>query len=277
VANSDFRTLPLAKVAQGINFSDPSTLFGVELTKSLRGKHKKGRQMERAAGMHIRAYSPSTLLGRPLNDIELKFAKGQLFVAGSMEIPLPRRRVAIVGSREASAESLADAEAMVKTLTKGGVIIVSGLAKGIDSAAHKTAIKSGGRTIAVLGTPLNRAYPRENTELQDEIIKHHLAISQYEIGSVVRPSNFILRNRTMALIADASVIVQAGESSGSLSQGYEALRLGRPLFIWKSLMESSLKWPKEMVKYGAMKLSDPNELFENLPSSKSLVEIKSVS
>ena len=77
----------------------------------------------------------------------------------------------------------------------------------------------------------------------------------------------------MALIADASVIVQAGESSGSLSQGYEALRLGRPLFIWKPLFESSLKWPKEMVRYGAMTLSDPKELLENLPSKKSVLEI----
>jgi len=77
----------------------------------------------------------------------------------------------------------------------------------------------------------------------------------------------------MALIADASVIVQAGETSGSLSQGYEALRLGRPLFIWTSLFESSLKWPKEMVKYGAMMLSDPKELIENLPSSKTILEI----
>jgi DNA processing protein len=229
--------------------------------------------MEKAVGLDIRAYSPSSLLGRPLNDIELKFAKSQLFVAGPMEIPIPRPRVAIVGSRQASTESLADAEAIVKTLTKGGVIIVSGLARGIDSAAHKTAIKSGGRTIAVLGTPLNRTYPPENAELQEEIIKHHLAISQYKIGSVVRPSNFVLRNRTMALIADASVIVQAGESSGSLSQGYEALRLGRPLFIWKSLLDSSLKWPKVMLKFGAMRLSDPNELFENLPSSRKLVEI----
>jgi DNA processing protein len=229
--------------------------------------------MESTQGKKISTYAPSALLGRSLNDVERKFAPSKLYAAGSMQIPLPRPRVAMVGSREATPKSVADAEAIAKTLTRESVVIVSGLAKGIDSAAHKAAIDSGGQTIAVLGTPLDRVYPQENAQLQAEIIKHHLAISQYEIGSVVARSNFVRRNRTMALIADASVIVQAGESSGSLSQGYEALRLGRPLFIWKTLFESSLKWPKEMVRYGAMTLSDPKELLENLPSKKSVLEI----
>jgi DNA processing protein len=152
-------------------------------------------------------------------------------------------------------------------------VIVSGLAKGIDASAHKAAISSGGRTIGVLGTPLDRAYPQENAQLQAEMARNHLVVSEFRIGSVVMRSNFIRRNRTMALVADASVIVQAGESSGSISQGYEALRLGRPLFIWKSLFESSLDWPKEMARYGAMELSDPKELLENLPSRKSVLEI----
>jgi len=194
-----------------------------------------------------------------------------------MRIPLPRPRVAIVGSRQATPQSLAEAESIAKTLTREGVVVVSGLARGIDSAAHRAAIESGGQTIAVLGTPLDKVYPRENAELQAEIIKHHLVVSQYAIGSIVKRSNFVRRNRTMALIADASVIVQAGESSGSLSQGYEALRLGRPLFIWKRLLESPLSWPKEMVRYGAMELSDPEELLESLPSKRSVLEISPVS
>ena len=233
------------------------------------------RVMQNVGKKDISTYAPSVLLGRSLNDVERKFAPRKLYAAGPMQIPLPRPRVALVGSREAAPKSLADAETIAKTLTKEGVVIVSGLAKGIDSASHKAAISSGGRTIAVLGTPLDKVYPQENAQLQNEIIKHHLAISQFEVGSVVARSNFIRRNRTMALVADASVIVQAGESSGALSQGYEALRLGRPLFIWKTLIESSLKWPKEMMRYGAMVLSDPKELLENLPSKKSVLEISS--
>ncbi|MDG6925616.1 MAG: DNA-processing protein DprA [Nitrososphaerota archaeon] len=229
--------------------------------------------METAFGEKISTITPNELLGRSLNDIEQKSSPEVLYVAGPMKVPLPRPRVAIVGSRQADAEALVDAESIAKALTREGVVIVSGLARGIDSAAHRAAINSQGKTIAVLGTPLDKVYPSENAELQADIIKNHLAISQYRIGSVVTRSNFVRRNRVMALVADASVIVQAGETSGSLSQGYEALRLGRPLFIWKSLFESSLKWPKEMAKYGAMMLSDPKELLENLPSNKAILEI----
>jgi DNA processing protein len=227
------------------------------------------RTMERIQKKDISTFASSALLGRALNDIELKNAPDKLYVAGPMQLPLPHPRVAMVGSREANAQGLADAESIAKSLIQDDVVIVSGLARGIDSAAHKTAINSGGHTIAVLGTPLDKSYPHENAQLQSEIIKHHLAISQFEVGSVVSPSNFVRRNLMMALIADASVIVQAGEGSGSLSQGYETLRLGRPLFIWKSLFDSaSLSWPREMAKYGAMRLADPKELLENLPSKK---------
>lgn len=229
--------------------------------------------MERPVGPIISTWEPTTLLGRPLNDIEEKNAPSVLYTAGTMRIPLPRPRVAIVGSRQATAEGLAEAGDIARVLTREGVVIVSGLAKGIDTAAHKATVEASGKTIAVLGTPLDRTYPAENRELQAEIIKRHLAVSQFKVGSEVFPSNFVRRNRTMALIADASVIVQAGETSGSISQGYEALRLGRPLFIWKRLFDSEFKWPKEMAKFGALKLSDPKELLEHLPSKNNILQI----
>lgn len=221
----------------------------------------------------ISTYSPEILLGRSLNDVETKYAPRKLYASGAMEIPIPRPRVAIVGSRRATQQGLDDADLITRMLVERGVVIVSGLARGIDTAAHQAAIRSNGKTIAVLGTPLDRAYPSENAGLQDEIIRRHLAISQFEVGSAVTRSNFIIRNRTMALIADASIIVQAGESSGSLSQGWEALRLGRPLYIWKPVFESSLSWPREMVKFGAINLSDPKDVLESLPSAKSVLRI----
>ena len=230
--------------------------------------------MESASRLDISKYAPSTLLGRPLNDIETKYAPSRLYAAGPMQIPIPRPRVAIVGSREATPRGIEDADLITRILVGKGVTIVSGLAKGIDTAAHKAAIRAGGKTIAVLGTPLDRAYPQQNAELQDEIVRHHLAVSQFEVGSIVRRSNFVIRNRTMALIADASVVVQAGESSGSLSQAWEALRLGRPLFIWKPIFESALRWPKEMVKFGAIKLSDPKDVLQSLPSTANILKIQ---
>ena len=126
-----------------------------------------------------------------------------------------------------------------KRLIENKVTIVSGLAKGIDTAGHKTAIEIGGKTIAVIGTPVNRVYPKENTDLQEEIMKNHLVISQYPVGHKTTPKDFIFRNRTMALISDATVIVEAGDSSGSLHQGWETLRIGRPLFICKSVLENN--------------------------------------
>ncbi len=221
--------------------------------------------MERSAALAISKWTPDVLLGRKLNIVEAKNAPAVLYSSGSMRIPLPGPRVAIVGTRTPDPESVADAKTIVRALTRRGVLIVSGLAKGIDATAHLEAIETGGKTIAVLGTPLDRSYPAENAALQAEIVKEHLAVSQFKVGDKVFPGNFIRRNRTMALIADASVIVQAGESSGSISQGYEALRLGRPLFIWKRLWESELDWPKEMEKFGAIKLSDPKAILESLP------------
>jgi len=218
-------------------------------------------------------FTPVELLG-PLNDVERKHVPSKLFTVGRMEIPIPRPRVAIVGSRKASSESLDAAARITKALSKRGVVIVSGLAEGIDTAAHATAIEEGGRTIAVLGTPLNRTYPAKNWQLQKEIMTNHLAISEFPLGYPIQPKNFVLRNRTMALISNASIIVEAGERSGSLHQGWEALRLGRPLFLWKPIVsDSSLNWPKRMISYGALQLNDPKHVLDVLPSSKRISEI----
>jgi len=229
--------------------------------------------MASSGRLDISTYAPSNLLGRPLNDVEERNAPNRLYAAGPMQVPIPRPRVAIVGSREATPKGIDDADLITRILVDNGVTIVSGLAKGIDAAAHRAAIREGGKTIAVLGTPWDKSYPAQNAELQAEIVKHHWAVSQFRVGSPVYKSNFVIRNRTMALIADASVVVQAGETSGSLSQAWEALRLGRPLFIWKPIFETSLKWPKEMVKFGAIKLSDPKDVLQSLPSTASILKV----
>lgn len=218
-------------------------------------------------------YTLEELIG-PLNDVEKRYAPKQLYVAGQLQIPLPSPRVAVIGSRKASLKGLITASNIAKVLAKHKVIVVSGLAEGIDSVAHNSAIEANGRTIAVLGTPLNKVYPRKNAQLQELIMRRHLAVSQFPIGYPIQPKNFIIRNRTMALIADASIIVEAGNSSGSLSQGWEALRLGRPLFIWSPLMhDRSLNWPEKMVMYGAMEFTKPEEVLDDLPSRQRILEV----
>ena len=147
------------------------------------------------------------------------------------------------------------------------VTVVSGLAAGIDTVAHRTALGMSGSTIAVLGTPLDQTYPKSNLELQERIIASDLAISQFPFSSGVRRENFVLRNRTMALICDATIIVAASETSGTQHQGWEAIRLGRPLFFLESLLERNVSWIGEQMRYGGEPLGDANLdlFFEHLP------------
>lgn len=229
--------------------------------------------MEITEGKKVSSVTPEELLG-PLNDVEQRFAPRLLHVTGDVKHPLPRPRVAIVGSRTASEEGLRAAAQISDLLVRNGVVVVSGLARGIDTAAHKAAIASGGLTVAVLGTPLNRAYPAENYQLQDRIMRDFWAVSQFPYGHRTVPKDFILRNRTMALVSNASIIVEAGESSGSLAQGWEAIRLGRPLYIWKAIFEKkALEWPRKMVEHGAVQLHNPRSVLDYLPPRDSVITV----
>ena len=222
------------------------------------------------AKQYISTLTADQLLG-PLNDVERKYAPVRLYAAGPIQIPLPRPRAAIIGSRKASEKALDVAAEISKTLAKKKVIIVSGLAEGIDTAGHRAAIDAGGKTVAVLGTPLDQLYPNKNALLQAEVMKSHLAVSQFAVGYPIRRQSFVMRNRSMALIANASIIVEAGETSGSLHQGWEALSLGRPLFIWTDLLKSSLNWPKRMLRYGAFELTNPEQVLDVLPSAERIL------
>jgi DNA processing protein len=167
--------------------------------------------------------------------------------------------VSVIGTREVSPVGLRRTQDLARLLVARGIAVVSGLARGVDTCAHRTAIEAGGRTIAVIGTPLDHFYPPENEELQRKIMAEHLAISQFPAGYPAERKNFAIRNRTMALVSHATVIVEAGEGSGTLHQGWEALRLGRPLFLLESLAKrADLKWPREMLGYGAQVLTKGN-------------------
>ena len=142
------------------------------------------------------------------------------------------------------------AQKLARQLVANGVVIVSGLAEGIDTAALTSAIGSGGSVVAVIGTPLDQAYPAKNKRLQEEIYRDHLLVSQFRSGSRVFPSNFPARNRTMAALSDASIVIEASDSSGSLHQAAECVRLGRWLGIAKSVIEDpNLTWPARFLTY----------------------------
>lgn len=213
---------------------------------------------------------PTTLdvLIGPLNEVERKNAPAQVFYAGDPRLLDIGPRVSIVGSRKASPRGLNNARGLAAWLVRNGAVVISGLAEGIDAAAHQGAIDAGGRTVGVIGTPLDESYPAKNRELQELLMREHLVLSQFASGTPVRPPNFPMRNRTMALVSHATVIIEAKEKGGSLHQGWEALRLGRPLFILARLFDDpALKWPKEMAHYGAVALNPRRleEITEYLP------------
>lgn len=211
--------------------------------------------------------SVEELLG-PLNDVEQKYAPNRLFIAGDREILVRGARVAIVGTREPSRDGALRAKKLARLLAGRNAVVVSGLARGIDTAAHQAAVEAGGKTVAVIGTPLDQHYPAENGELQQLIMREHLCISQFPPSYPAQPKNFPIRNRTMALVSDVVVIIEAGVKSGTINQGWEALRLGRGLFIARSLVENqALLWPRDMLNYGARELSEDSisEFLAELP------------
>lgn len=170
-----------------------------------------------------------------------------LYAAGDLDL-LKLPAVAIVGSRKASDEGQRRAARLARELVREGIAVMSGLAAGIDAAAHRAAIEHGGRTIAVIGTALDKAYPSEHAELQQLIYEKHLLLSPFRLGERTFPSAFPLRNRVMARMARATVIVEASDTSGSLHQAAESIRVGHPVFIAESVVtDPTLTWPARLL------------------------------
>jgi DNA processing protein len=171
------------------------------------------------------------------------------------------RSVAVVGTREPSRQALENTDRLVKLLVRDGFTVVSGLAKGIDAAAHTAAIRERGKTIAVIGTPINRAYPKKNATLQEQIANEFLLISQvpiyrYSKQTYVKNRTFFPeRNKTMSALTEATIIVEAGATSGTLIQARAALRQRRKLFILEaSFQNPDLSWPHEFEAMGAIRV-----------------------
>lgn len=181
------------------------------------------------------------------------------------------RSVAVVGTRQASKQGLSRTQRLVKELVKDKFTVVSGLAAGIDSTAHKTAIEENGRTIAVIGTPLSHSYPKENSELQRHIGEHFLIVSQvpvkrYEDQDYRRNRLFFPeRNITMSALTEATVIVEAGETSGALHQARAAIKQNRKLFILDSCFQDrQLTWPGKLESKGAIRVRDYDDIRQHL-------------
>ncbi len=190
-----------------------------------------------------------------------------LYYRGWWDLVDAPKRIAIVGSRNVSEDGVRRTRKLTGLLVKAGYTIVSGLAKGVDTVAHTTAMAYGGSTIAVIGTPITQSYPPENRQLQEKIAEHHLLISQVPICRYADQdyrSNrlfFPERNATMSAIAQATVIVEASDTSGTLAQARAALHQGRKLFILDScFLNPDLSWPRQFEEQGAICVTSVDDI-----------------
>jgi DNA processing protein len=175
--------------------------------------------------------------------------------------------VAIVGSRRASAYGLEISERLAADLAARGVTIVSGLARGIDTAAHRGALAGGGRTIAVLGHGIDRRYPPENHALADDIARHGALLSQFPAGSEPHAWHFPLRNRTIAGLVLGVVVVEAAERSGALITAGAASEFGREVYAVPGRVTSeTARGPHGLLRDGATLVRSWSDIVEELPS-----------
>lgn len=198
-----------------------------------------------------------------------------LFCAGELRPDL--HSVAVVGSRSPSQEGQTFTRSLGAIAARNRVTVVSGLARGIDRAAHEAALEAGGRTVAVIGTSLSVYYPPENEAMQRRIAREGLVISQFWPGSRPTKRSFPMRNATMSAYSALTVIVEASEESGTRSQAAAAVRHGRPLILTRPVVAST-SWGQRYVSdgYDVTVVSTPEEAFgaiqANLSRSSQIVE-----
>lgn len=196
-----------------------------------------------------------------------------LYCTGNLELLNHQACVAIVGTRKATAYGIACADKITGELAKAGAVIISGLARGIDGAAHKAALKVSGKTVAVLGDSLDKIYPPEHKRLAEEIVnKNGLIISEYPDGSQTYKANFVARNRIIAGLSKASVIIEAPEGSGALITADFALDFNREVFAVPGPINSpNSAGTNKLIQDGARPLlssEDVLEMFGLLPLPK---------
>ncbi|MGH3901202.1 MAG: DNA-processing protein DprA [Pseudonocardiaceae bacterium] len=180
----------------------------------------------RAAGLGVHTFRDASY---PAQLREIHQVPPVLFSRGTLGPGEPA--VSVVGSRRASGHSLDWAAEVSAALVSAGITVVSGLAAGIDTAAHTAALDAGGRTVAVLGTGINRVYPAANRDLQERIACEGLVLSQFWPDTAATKKSFPLRNATMSGYGRATIVVEAGETSGARIQARVGVEHGRPVIL----------------------------------------------
>nr|WP_157282201.1 DNA-processing protein DprA [Pelomonas sp. Root1237] len=189
-----------------------------------------------------------------------------LWLQGRREL-LGAPSIAIVGSRNPTAQGGDNARAFARALARGGYTIVSGLALGVDAAAHEGALDADGATIAVVGTGLDQVYPRRNEKLAARLLAGGgLIVSEYSLGTPVLPANFPRRNRIIAGLAQGCLVVEAAVQSGSLITARQAVEAGREVFaIPGSIHSPQARGCHALIRQGAKLVESAQDVLEELP------------
>ncbi len=187
-----------------------------------------------------------------------------LYVRGEI-LPEDHFAVAIVGTRKITSYGRQVTEELSAFLAANGVTVVSGLARGVDAVAHSAAIKAGGRTVAVLGSGVDRIYPPENRAIAEQMMSRGALVSDYPVGTAPESTNFPPRNRIISGLSLAVVVIEAGETSGALITAEFAAEQGREIFaVPGSILAPQSKGTNKLIQNGALPLLTPQDLLQAL-------------
>lgn len=186
-----------------------------------------------------------------------------IFYKGNIKL-LKRDMLAVVGAREATKYGYQVLEELMPELTKRGFVIVSGLAKGIDSFAHQFAISNQGKTIGVVGTGLDICYPKSSGNLQIEMSQQHLVLSEYPKGTSPAKFHFPMRNRIIAGLSSGVLVVEAKKRSGSLITAQQALDYGKDVFVVPgSILDGRSSGCHQLIQDGAICVEKAQDIFDS--------------
>ena len=232
-------------------------------TETLLRLWRKGLDLV-AAEQRLRARRTHVYLaGEPDFPFEVELENGPVVMFGEGDRPdaLRRPRVGVVGTRAATPHGLADARELGRVLAHAGVTVVSGLAIGIDGAAHEGAVAGSGTVIGVLGTGLDVVYPRRHGALHQRVRDRGMLISEYRPGTGPHPARFPLRNRIIAALSDVLVVVEATATGGARITATDALRYGRSVCAYPgSRRNPSARGSNELLSEGAHPIVDPDDV-----------------
>lgn len=217
--------------------------------------------VERSRGAVLTPEDP----GYPRRLLELHQPPPALFVRGDADLLRRADAVAVVGARRASPASRRAAEILGGDLALRGVPVLSGLARGVDSASHRGCVRHGGKPIAVLGTALDTVYPTQHAELQEEIAHRGCLVTEVPPGEGPRPWRFLARNRILAALARAVVVIQAAARSGSLSTVEFASELEHPVLVYPGAFDDpEFEGSLALLRQGHLLVGDSAQVLEEL-------------